>query len=98
MAKGSMREQMPVVAALIDELRKAFGADYINGIMLAAVKRGEPVFWASEAGHTIGTPLLEGTRVVKDERGTPCVVVEPGGQRHTHIGDIGRRQKIKGMK
>lgn len=55
-AKGSMREQMPVVAAWIDEMRKAFGAAHIDGVIKKGM-RGEPVFYASENGYTVGTPI-----------------------------------------
>ena len=97
MAKGSMREQMPGVAALIDDLRKAFGAAYIDGI-IAAGMRGEPVFAASENGHTVGTAPLEGIRVVKDERGTPCILVMPNGDRIKDMGDVGRLPKQERVK
>lgn len=97
MVKGSMREQMPVVAAVIDDLRSAFGAAYINGIIGAGM-RGKPVFFASENGHTVGTAPLEGTRVVRDEKGAPCIVVMPNGDRFRDSGDVGRRQTQKRMK
>lgn len=97
MAKGGMREQMPVIAALVDDLRAAFGADYINRIVSAGM-RGEPVFWASENGHQVGTAPVEGTRVVKDEHGRACIVVGPDGQRYKDEGDVGRRPQQKGVK
>jgi hypothetical protein len=56
---GSMREAMPTVAAWIDELRAEFGAEGIDAQIRAGM-RGEPVFWASEAGHTVGTPVTKG--------------------------------------
>ncbi len=54
MSKPSMREQMPQCAAFIDSLRDAFGKEHIDGQIRAGM-RGEPVFFASENGHTIGT-------------------------------------------
>lgn len=57
MAKGSMREQMPVVTALIDGLRAAFGKDLIDGQIRKGM-RGEPTFWAMENGHTVGTRVM----------------------------------------
>lgn len=54
MTKGSMREQMPVVAALIDEMRKTFGEANIDKVIRRGM-RGEPVFYASENGHEVGT-------------------------------------------
>lgn len=56
---GSMRQAMPGVAAWIDELRAEFGEEGINAQMRRGVA-GEPVFWASEAGHVVGTPVPKG--------------------------------------
>ncbi|MBP1314453.1 hypothetical protein [Herbaspirillum sp. 1130] len=50
------REAMPTVAAWIDLLRQAFGEAEINEQLRRGV-RGEPVFFAAEGGHAIGTPL-----------------------------------------
>ena len=50
------REAMPTVAAWIDLLRQAFGEVEINEQLRRGV-RGEPVFFATEGGHQIGTPL-----------------------------------------
>ena len=61
MAKGGMRDKMPVVTAWIDGLREAFGAEYIDGIIRAGMK-GRPVFYASENGHVVGTPVPVGKR------------------------------------
>jgi hypothetical protein len=91
MAKGELRDKMPVVAALIDDLRSAFGKESIDKIIREGIS-GKPVFMACENGHTVGTPLLEGTRVVKDERGTRCIVVAPNGERCTYKIDAGRRK------
>ena len=55
MKKQDLRAEMPKTAALIDEFRAVFGTEYINKILQRGM-RGEPVFWASENGHTIGTP------------------------------------------
>lgn len=51
-----MREQMPVVCALIDDMRKVFGKDNIDAVMRDGM-RGKPVFYATENGHAVGTPL-----------------------------------------
>ena len=80
MSKGRMREQMPEVAAWVDDLRSAFGTEYINKI-IAAGMRGEPVFSASENGYTIGTPVYRGSRITKDEKGNPYILVEADGSR-----------------
>ncbi|MGZ9027362.1 MAG: hypothetical protein ACXW2U_08830 [Telluria sp.] len=92
-----MREQMPVVAAWIDDLRQAFGAEYIDKIIRDGV-RGKPVFHATENGHTVGTPVPMGIRVLRDERGNKTVVVDGNGQRINDIDGTGRRGKLKGMK
>jgi len=68
MAKGSMREQMPTVAALIDELRAAFGKDSIDGQVRKGMN-GQPMFWASENGHTVGTKAKRVTMIKRDARG-----------------------------
>jgi hypothetical protein len=69
MSKGSLREQMPETAAFIDSLRAAFGADMIDAQIRKGLK-GAPVFYASENGYTIGTPIERGKVIIKwDERG-----------------------------
>lgn len=52
--RGSMRQDMPTVAAFVDDLRAAFGRDYIDGAIRAGLQ-GRPTFWASENGHELGT-------------------------------------------
>ena len=54
MAKGSLRESMPQTAKLIDEFRAVFGTKQIDGMIRRGIN-GEPVFYAAENGHTIGT-------------------------------------------
>lgn len=49
-----LREKMPSVAAFIDDMRSAFGADVVNSAIRAGID-GQPTFWASEGGHQIGT-------------------------------------------
>jgi hypothetical protein len=44
-----MREAMPQVAGMVDELRQVLGAQLIDGLLLRA-KRGAPVFYAAEIG------------------------------------------------
>jgi hypothetical protein len=78
--KGSMREEMPVTAAWIDRLRKAFGAKHIDGQIRKGMK-GEPVFWASENGHTVGTKGRQGVRIVKDGRGNRTVMIDSEDKR-----------------
>jgi len=58
------REAMPRVAAWIDLLRQAFGESEINEQLRRGV-RGEPVFFATEGGHQIGTPLPPAVGAIK---------------------------------
>lgn len=78
--KGSMREEMPITAAWIDRMRKAFGAEHIDGQIRKGMK-GEATFWASENGHTVGTEGRQGWRVIKDEMGNRAVAVDGNGKR-----------------
>ena len=54
MAKANLRDQMPQVTALVDRFRTTFGRANIDDVIRRGMK-GEPVFYASENGHTIGT-------------------------------------------
>lgn len=64
MSKGSMRDPMPVCAAILDDLRAVFGVEEMD----AVVKRGlrpdckpdERVYF-SEAGHVLGQRAPEPT-------------------------------------
>jgi hypothetical protein len=95
MAKGSMREKMPLVSAWIDGLREAFGAQEIDGQIRAGM-RGEPVFFASENGHTVGTPSPPGWRVLKDEKGNRTVVMDGDRRVEDQTDDGDRRKQLKG--
>lgn len=55
---ANLREAMPLVTEFIDACRDAFGKDEINQTIRAGMA-GMPVFYASENGHTIGTPIPE---------------------------------------
>lgn len=52
--KGWMRDKMPETAAFIDKMREAFGEIEVNQVIKRGMK-GEPVFYAEENGHRIGT-------------------------------------------
>lgn len=47
-----MRDRMPECAAFLDELRRVFGKDEVDGWIRVGLKRG--TFYASENGHTVG--------------------------------------------
>lgn len=63
MAKKPLRKAMPTVAAWIDELREAFGADPINAAIRNGMAGGDH-FHASENGHEIGCEAMLGSHVV----------------------------------
>lgn len=76
-----LRETMPTVAAIIDDLRDAFGADVINPSIKGGMA-GVPTFYARENGHEVGTPLdLMGRKVVSGVDmvlGTSAALLEKG--------------------
>lgn len=86
MSKGRLREEMPEIAAWVDDLRQAFGEEYINKIIAAGMK-GEPVFSVSKNGRTIGTPVLIGDKVIRDENGNPYILVQADGTRKRYDPD-----------
>lgn len=63
MSKKPLREAMPTVAAWIDDLREAFGADTINAAIRNGINGGTH-FHASENGHEIGCEAMPGRHVV----------------------------------
>lgn len=67
---------MPQCAAFIDQLRAGFGSELINDIIRRGM-RGEPVFHATENGHTLGTPVYQGVRICRDARGNSCNLDDP---------------------
>jgi hypothetical protein len=58
-----LRQTMPTVAAWIDELREAFGADAINPAIRNGVAGGA-AFYATEGGQTIGCEAMPGGHVI----------------------------------
>lgn len=58
-----LRQAMPTVAAWVDELREAFGADAINPALRNGAAGGA-LFYATEGGQTIGCDAMPGQRVV----------------------------------
>lgn len=53
--KKPMREAMPTVAAWIDNLREAFGADQVDPSIKAGMRGVPNKFHAVERGREIGT-------------------------------------------
>lgn len=51
-----LRQSMPTVAAFIDDLREAFGADMINAAIRTGMD-GQGTFRASENGNEVGSIL-----------------------------------------
>lgn len=86
MASGGMRERMPVVTAFVDQLREVFGREYIDNIIKAGM-RGQPVFHATENGHTVGTPNIRlCVRIGKDARGNSIDLDNPDAPREPRRG------------
>ena len=61
-----LRQTMPTVAAWVDELRAAFGADAINPAIRNGAAGGSH-FYAEENGHAIGCEAMPGSHVVSVE-------------------------------
>ena len=61
--KKPLRQTMPTVAAWIDDLREAFGADGINRAIRNGVAGGTH-FHAEEGGQAIGCEAMPGAHVV----------------------------------
>ncbi len=76
MTKKPLRDSMPTVAAWIDELRDAFGADGINAAIRAGL-RGADSFYAEEAGQQIGNPAMPGSVSL----GADQLVLQPAEKR-----------------
>ena len=70
-----MRQTMPTVAAWIDELREAFGADGINAAIRNGVAGGA-AFYATEGGQTLGCEAMPGGHVVS---AAAMVLAKPEG-------------------
>lgn len=81
MKQKELKEKMPVVAALIEELASAFGKETIHGQVRRGLN-GEPTFWATENGYTIGTPVDSGARarITWDDKGIAVSEVIKRGQ------------------
>jgi hypothetical protein len=49
-----LADSMPSIAAWVADLRQAFGDDLMDDVILRG-RHGEPVFFATENGHAVGT-------------------------------------------
>jgi hypothetical protein len=78
MSTPNLREDMPTVTSIIDDFRDVFGTAYINSIIRAGM-HGRPVFYASENGHTIGTPIPPGA-LRANMHGQPLFYASENGQ------------------
>lgn len=67
MSRGSMRDAMPTVAAWIDDLRDAFGAELIDGQIRKAIRDGLPTFHAVENGHEVGVQAPQVRGITADK-------------------------------
>lgn len=59
----SLREEMPGVSHFIDQMREVLGKEYVDDQIRRGMQ-GDPTFYASENGHTIGTPTTKGSQSV----------------------------------
>lgn len=69
---NSLREEMPLVTAFIDDLRAAFGADQINASIKAGIN-GAGTFYASENGREIGSKSQPGGVVLTADQLYLCL-------------------------
>ena len=72
-----LRQTMPSVAAWIDELREAFGADAINPALRNGAQGGCD-FYAEENGQSIGCESMPGRHVVNAAN---MVLAKEGGDK-----------------
>lgn len=88
-----LRQTMPTVAAFVDDLRDAFGAETINAAIKAGMD-GQPTFWASEGGQEVGTRVdLSGYTVVK----TSDMILSPVVETAPPAGEKGSPRARKGL-
>jgi hypothetical protein len=64
--RGRLAEAMPAISAWVSELRNAFGDDLMDDLIVRG-RRGEPVFYASENGHSFGTKSSNNANVWRGE-------------------------------
>ena len=88
MSNGNMREQMPITAAWVDELRRVFGRDYIDRQIRRGLK-GDGVFHATENGHEIGRPPKRGVRIGRNAFGNSVNLDDPGAPPEPYLRRMG---------
>ena len=88
MSNGNMREQMPITAAWIDELRRVFGREYIDQQIRRGLK-GDGVFQATENGHEIGRAPVCGVLIGRDARGNSINLDEPNAPPEPYLRRMG---------
>lgn len=62
---------MPRCAAFVDAMREAFGVEDINSVIKRGLRldaEAVNLVWFSEAGHTLGRPLLDGRPAITADR------------------------------
>lgn len=67
MTSRNLRESMPLVTTLIDELREAFGTDEINAQIKLGIQ-GAQTFHASENGIEVGTRFAEPVKYITADK------------------------------
>ena len=70
---ASLRAEMPLTAAWIDEMREAFGTEMINDQIKLGMQ-GAKTFYAEENGHRVGTPfdVTDPAKLISGDRLTFC--------------------------
>lgn len=79
---------MPETAKFVDMLRIAFGAEAVDGQIRRAM-RGEPTFWAREAGREVGTRNTAVTAVIRYDAHGVSYVEAPDWMKETQAREGG---------
>lgn len=74
--KTNMRDAMPICAEWVDKMREVFGVREVNAAIRRGMAGGQG-FYATENGHTLGTPVVQGVRIGRDERGNSINLDDP---------------------
>lgn len=60
--RGRLAESMPSISAWVADMRQAFGDELMDDVITRG-RAGEPVFYATENGHSFGTKSAESENV-----------------------------------